>query len=54
MKDEVREIMRNAVREDQEPPTRLGSRIAARFGGKGLDTNLPRLQVEARSAGFEG
>jgi plasmid stability protein len=54
MEEEVREILRNAVREEQAPPTRLGSRIAARFRGKGLETDLPELRgTEARPATFE-
>lgn len=53
MEEEIREILRNAVRVEQDPPTRLGSRIAARFRGKGLDTDLPELRgTEARSASF--
>jgi plasmid stability protein len=53
MEEEVREILRNAVREGETPPTRLGSRIAARFRGKGLETDLPELWgTEARSATF--
>jgi plasmid stability protein len=54
LEEEVREILRNAVREEQAPLTRLGSRVAARFKGKGLDTDLPELRgTEARSASFE-
>jgi antitoxin FitA len=41
--EEVREILRNAVREDSEPPTRLGSRIAARFATVGLDGPVAEL-----------
>ena len=53
MEEEVREILRNAVREEETSPTRLGSRIAARFSGKGLETELPELRgTEARSATF--
>jgi plasmid stability protein len=51
MEEDIREILRNAVRQEQAPPSRLGSRIAARFRGQGLDTDLPELQGhEARAA----
>ena len=53
MEEEIREILRNAVRQEQAAPSRLGSRIAARFRGQGLDMNLPELQgTEARAATF--
>jgi plasmid stability protein len=53
MEEEVREILRNAVREDQAPPARLGSRIAGRFRGNGLDSELPELRGnEAHLASF--
>jgi antitoxin FitA len=45
--EEVREILRNAVREDQQPPARLGSRIAARFAKIGLDDPIPDLRGHA-------
>ncbi len=43
MEEEVRHILRNAVKEDNRPVTRLGARIAARFGPDGLTTDLPEL-----------
>lgn len=42
--EEVREILRNAVRDDEEPPSRLGSRIAARFTRVGLDEPVAELR----------
>lgn len=42
--EEVREILRNAVRGVDEAPSRLGSRIAARFSGSGLDAEIPELR----------
>ncbi|MDW5612039.1 FitA-like ribbon-helix-helix domain-containing protein [Mycolicibacterium sp. D5.8-2] len=42
--EEVREILRNAVRGVDEAPSRLGSRIAARFSGSGLDVDIPELR----------
>lgn len=42
--EEVREILRNAVRNVDDPPRRLGSRIAARFKGVGLKEDIPELR----------
>jgi plasmid stability protein len=52
--EEVREILRNAVRDDREPREPLGSRIRARFAGIGLDDELPELRgAPARPETFE-
>lgn len=51
--EEVREILRNAVREEgaQAP---LGSRLAARFAGLGLTQDVPELRGEPpRPADFD-
>ncbi len=51
---EVREILRNAVRDEAEDPRPLGSRIRARFAGIGPDDDLPDLHGgPARPAAFE-
>ncbi|HWS93292.1 MAG TPA: toxin-antitoxin system [Mycobacterium sp.] len=42
--EEVREILRNAVRGMDEPPTLLGSRIAARFEDIGFDAEISELR----------
>lgn len=42
--EEVREILRNAVRDADEPPARLGSRISARFAKVGLDGEIDELR----------
>jgi plasmid stability protein len=42
--EEVREILRNAVRNVDQPAQRLGSRIAARFEGAGLNDDIPELR----------
>lgn len=42
--EEVREILRNAVRDEDQSPARLGSRIAARFTKVGLDEPIPELR----------
>ena len=43
MEEEARQILRNALKEEQYTPARLGSRIAARFAGVGLSEELPEL-----------
>ena len=40
----MREILRNAVRDEDQSPARLGSRIAARFTKVGLDEPIPELR----------
>ena len=53
MEEEVRHILRNAVREENKPASSLGSRIAARFKKVGLTADLPELRGQpARSAEF--
>jgi len=53
MEEEVRHILRNALKEENRPASRLGSRIAARFAKTGLTTDLPELHGQLpRSADF--
>lgn len=53
MEEEVRQILRNAVKDENQPAARLGSRIAARFAGAGLTDDLPELRGQAvRAAGL--
>ena len=47
VEEEVRHILRNAVKEEIRPTANLGSRIAARFRGIGLDEDLPELRGQA-------
>lgn len=52
--EEVREILRTAVRDVDEPPTKLGSRIAARFHDVGLEHEIPERRGESvQPARFE-
>ena len=44
MEEEVRDILRNAAKEESRPVPRLGSRIAARFARTGLTEDLPELR----------
>jgi antitoxin FitA len=54
MEEEVRHILRNAVKEQNQHLPKLGSRIAARFGKVGLTSDLPELHGQtARSAEFD-
>ena len=53
MEEEVRHILRNALREENRPAPKLGSRIAARFAKSGLSVDLPELHSQSsRSADF--
>ena len=44
--EEVRDILRNAVKSERRGPVRLGSRMAARFKGIGLTEDIPELRDE--------
>lgn len=44
MEDEVRHILRDAVKQECAIKAKLGSRIAARFATVGLDAELPALR----------
>ena len=44
MEEEVRHILRNAMKEQNQAVSRLGSRIAAHFAKAGLTTDLPELR----------
>lgn len=44
MEEEVRHILRNAVRDEGGEPVKLGSRIAARFAKIGLAGDIPQLR----------
>lgn len=45
--EEVREILRNAVRSEGAVQAPLGSRIAARFRQDGLDAEIPELRGQS-------
>jgi len=44
MEEEVRQILRRAIHENVPATKNLGSRIAARFAGAGLEESLPELK----------
>jgi plasmid stability protein len=52
--EEVREILRTAVRLEDAPALPLGSRLASRFGQTGLDEDIPEWRGQpARPADFD-
>ncbi len=54
IEEEVRDTLRNAVREQNQRLPRLGSRIVARFAQAGLDKGLPELRGQsAQGAMFD-
>ena len=54
MEEEVRDILRNAVLDEADESQLLGSKLARRFAGLGLDQDLPELKGQApRSARFD-
>jgi antitoxin FitA len=53
MEEEVRHILRDAVKDQNQHVAKLGSRMAARFAKMGLTTELPELRGQApQSAKF--
>jgi plasmid stability protein len=44
--EEVREILRNAIKEEGSSQAGLGSRLAARFAGLDLTQDIPELRGE--------
>lgn len=54
MEEEVRDILRTAVRQDDQPALPLGARLRARFAGIGLERDIEELRgEEARPATLE-
>lgn len=54
LEEEVREILRNAVKDEEGVQAALGSRLAARFAGLGLTEQIPEVRGEQpRPADFE-
>jgi plasmid stability protein len=43
MEEEVRDILRNAVKEDETPDRGLGTEIASLFSKIGLEADIPEL-----------
>lgn len=54
MEEEVRDILRNAVRAEESAPAPLGSRLRDRFASIGLDEDIAELRGQkARAAAFK-
>ena len=54
MEEEVRDILRNAVRSEGGAAVALGSRLRDRFAGIGLDENITAFRgQEARATTFK-
>ncbi|MGD0671149.1 MAG: toxin-antitoxin system [Candidatus Binatus sp.] len=49
MEEEVRDILRNAVRTEERAAAPLGSRIRTRFARIGLNEDLPELRGQKAS-----
>jgi plasmid stability protein len=54
MEEEIRDILRDAVKGDDAAPPPLGTHIARLFRGLGLDTPIPEQRgIAARPARFD-
>ncbi len=54
MEEEVRDILRNALKGEDAPAILLGSRLAARFANIGIDCEIPEQHgVAPRPALFD-
>ena len=52
MEEEVRNILRDAVKHEQRPEKGLGTRIAERFKGIELTEDIPELKIRLRVPKF--
>ena len=54
MEEEIRDILRDAVKDEGQSREPLGSRIAARFSGCSLDVDVPEQRgASVQPASFE-
>jgi antitoxin FitA len=54
MEEEIRDILRNAVKDERRRRGRLGTRLATRFAERGIDFDIPEVTGElARPASFK-
>ena len=53
MEEEAREILRDALKEEDTPRKGLGSAIAERFRGLGFDEEIPKLKIHPRIPKFD-
>jgi antitoxin FitA len=54
MEEEIRDILRNAVKDEKRRRGGLGTRLATRFAERGIDFDIPEVTGElARPASFK-
>jgi antitoxin FitA len=53
MEEEVRDILRDAVKDEERARGGLGSEIAARFKGIELEEPIPKLRINLRVPKFD-
>ena len=53
MEQEIRDILRDAVKEEGRSPKGLGTEIAELFQGLGLDEPIPELKIEIKPPKFD-
>ncbi|MBL8956359.1 MAG: Arc family DNA-binding protein [Myxococcaceae bacterium] len=52
MEEEVRAILRSAVKNDDQPLAPLGTRLARHFRGKGIDAPIAEVRGRVKPARF--
>ena len=53
MEEEVRDILRNAVKDEGRPERGLGTEIAEMFRGIGLEEPIKELEIEIKPPKFD-
>jgi plasmid stability protein len=53
MEEEIRDILRHAVKDEGSRCKGLGTAIAERFKGVGLDEDIPELKIKLRIPKFD-
>jgi plasmid stability protein len=53
MEEEARDILRNALKDEDRPQKGLGTRIADRFKGIELPEDIPELEIKLRVPKFD-
>ena len=53
MEEEARDILRNALINDERRSEGLGTRLTRRFRDIGLETDIPELREPAQAAAFD-
>jgi plasmid stability protein len=53
MEEEARDILRNALKNDERHAEGLGTRLTRRFHGIGFETDIPELREPAQAVAFD-